>query len=115
MRFDSPRTLGIVLLGWGALGTLAIVGLGVLLCAPWFQDDTWQVPSLTSPFALFAMLGLAGAGTSLAAGVGLLRSTSWARALGYIASIASLTTVPLGTLVGIYGLIVLQTTRHPTE
>jgi hypothetical protein len=43
----------------------------------------------------------------LIAGVGLLKMRPWARIVGIIVAILSLLHVPLGTIVGIYGLWVL--------
>jgi hypothetical protein len=43
----------------------------------------------------------------LAAGYGLLKRRTWARVLGMAVSILHLINVPIGTLIGIYGLWVL--------
>jgi hypothetical protein len=105
--FDSPRTLGFVLIAWGVLGMLSVIGLLALLSAPWFEGDSWELPTATSPAAVLATIGLAGSAVSLLAGIGLARSARWGRPLGLVASVVSLPTVPIGTAIGIYGLIVL--------
>lgn len=109
--FDNPRILGVVLVVWAILGVLAMVALVAVVSAPWFEGDTWELPTPTSPVALLAAVGLLCAVLCLVAGVGLLRGTRWGRALGYAASIVSLATVPIGTVVGAYGLFVLLGTR----
>ena len=43
----------------------------------------------------------------LVAGIGLLKRRPWARILGIIVAILSLVNIPIGTIVGIYGLWVL--------
>jgi hypothetical protein len=43
----------------------------------------------------------------LIAGIGLLKRRPWARILGIIVAILSLVNIPIGTIVGIYGLWVL--------
>lgn len=110
--FDNPRLLGMVLVAWSILGVVAVVGLVALVSAPWFAGDTWEPPTLTSPLALVAAVGLLSAALCLAAGVGLALGARWGRALGYMASIVSLATVPIGTVIGTYGLIVLLSTRR---
>lgn len=104
---ESQRTLGWVLVAWAMLGVLGIAGLVVLFSAPWFEGDTWNAPSLRSPLAFVAGVGLAGATLSLVAGIGLLRGTRWSRPVAFLASIASLPTMPVGTVIGVYGLLVL--------
>ena len=113
MKLAEPRTLGLVLVAWGVIGFCAVAGIVALLSAPWFEGDAWQLPTLTSPLGLFALFGVLGAALSLVAGVGLRRATRWSRPLGYIASTTALATVPIGTLVGVYGLIVLLGNRRP--
>jgi hypothetical protein len=43
----------------------------------------------------------------LIAGIGLLKRRPWARILGIIVAVLSLVNIPIGTIVGIYGLWVL--------
>jgi hypothetical protein len=110
--FDNPRILGILLVAWAILGVVAVVGLVAFVSAPWFEGDTWELPTSTSPLALVAVFGLLSAALCLVAGVGLALGARWGRALGYAASIVSLATIPFGTLIGVYGLIVLLSTRR---
>jgi hypothetical protein len=113
MTLNSPRTLGFVLIAWGILGSLAVAVMVALLSAPWFEGETWRVPPLSSPLMIFALISLVGATLSMIAGSGLRRSSSWARPLAYVASVAALTTVPIGTLVGAFGLVVLLSNKNP--
>lgn len=107
-RSNRLRTFGFVLLSWGILGALGVAGIVVLFTAPWFEGDSWQLPRLFSPIGIFALVGFASAALSFVAGRGLLRSTPSARPLALTASVLSLATVPIGTVVGIYGLLVLR-------
>jgi hypothetical protein len=43
----------------------------------------------------------------LVAGIGLLKMRPWARVVGIVVAILSLFNIPLGTIVGVYGLWVL--------
>lgn len=56
-----------------------------------------------------AMFALALSVPGIIVGIGLLRFRPWARVLGLILSILVLIHVPLGTIVGVYGLWVLLT------
>lgn len=109
----SSRTVGIVLVVWAILGVLAVGGLLVLFSMPWFAGDTWSAPSLDSPLAIFAAIGLAGAALSLVAGVGLLAQSTWSRPVALAACVVSLGTFPIGSAVGVYGLVVLLSKSPP--
>lgn len=109
----SPRTLGFVFVAWGILNVLAVAAMVTLFSMPWFEGDTWRVPSLTSPLALFAAVGTGGAALSLFAGISLIRSARWAKPLGLVASVISLPTVPIGTAIGVYGLVILLGSGGP--
>lgn len=50
----------------------------------------------------------------LIAGVGLLKMRPWARIVGIIVAILSLVNIPIGTIVGIYGLWVLVSKETET-
>jgi hypothetical protein len=49
---------------------------------------------------------------SAAAGLGLFRSTPWARALSILVALVSLAFVPLGTFFGVFALWALSTTKQ---
>lgn len=114
---DHVRILGwlnIVLGGLGLLGA-AVVFLvfggiaGIVGIAGHHDPDAARVaiPVLgilgtVIPF-IIALLSLPG----IIVGVGLLRFQGWARILGIILSALNLLHVPIGTLLGIYGLWVL--------
>ena len=53
---------------------------------------------------LLVVLGLPG----MAAGYGLLKRRSWARGLAVAVGVLNLVNVPIGTLIGIYTLVVLM-------
>ncbi|MFC1609939.1 hypothetical protein ACFL6C_03190 [Myxococcota bacterium] len=59
-----------------------------------------SVSALGSLVGLFAL-------PQLFAGIGLLRMRTWGRILGIIVAIFSLPGFPLGTALGVYGLVIL--------
>ena len=52
------------------------------------------------------------AATSLALAWGLLRYRPWSRLLGIIVSVLHLPLIPIGTAIGLFGLIVLEENKH---
>ncbi len=60
-------------------------------------------------FAFLLLLALPG----IVAGYGLLKRYSWGRVLAVIVSVFNLLNVPIGTLIGIYSLVVLLS--HDTD
>jgi hypothetical protein len=110
---SSERELGMLLAAWGALGVLALAAIVTLVSAPWFEGETWSAPSPNAPLAIVAYFGVASGALSIAAGVGLLGGRRWARPAATVACLISLLTVPIGTAIGIWGLVVLRRSRRP--
>lgn len=95
-------------IGFGALGVLiaiivfvAVVGGGILSGDPEAMTITAIVG--TSIAGLFMFLSIPG----IIAGIGLLKRKSWARILALIIACIDLIFIPIGTLIGAYGIWVL--------
>lgn len=94
---------GAFFLVMGAFVFLLLTGIGVAVAI----EDPMAPRVLTivgfSVGALLVIFGVPG----IVAGFGLLRRRSWARGLAIAVGILSLFNVPIGTVIGIYTLIVL--------
>lgn len=88
----------------GAFVFLLLTGIGNIVAI----EDPMAPRILTlvglSVGTLLVILGLPG----MAAGYGLLKRRSWARGLAVAVGVLNLVNVPLGTLIGIYTLVVLM-------
>ena len=109
------KVLGVVYLAVGACMLLAAVFLaltmgsvaGIVGATAEPQDAAVAIPILgLAGTALAAMLGIF-ALPSLITGYGLLYYKPWSRIVGIVLSAVSLINIPLGTVVGAYGLWVL--------
>jgi hypothetical protein len=106
------------------VGALNVVlgAFGLLIAAATmliFGGATRLVGATGGPDAATAMpiLGLTGAALStfllvlslpvLVIGIGLLQRRTWARVAGIVISLLNLFNFPIGTLIGVYGLLVL--------
>ena len=109
------RVLGVIYLAFGALMLLAALFLAVTLggvagivgatAEP--EDAAIAIPVLG--FAGTALAGFLGIFSlpSLITGYGLMNFRPWARIVGIVLSAISLINIPIGTIVGAYGLWVL--------
>ena len=108
------KVLGVLQIAMGCLSLFGAIVLTVVfaggLSAMGFSGDPDAQTAM--PFvgfigsaivALLVVMSLPG----ILTGIGLLRMRPWARIVGIVLSVLSLLAVPLGTLVGIYGLWVL--------
>lgn len=109
------KVLGVVYLAVGACMLLGAVFLaltmgsvaGIVGATAEPQDAAVAIPILgLAGTALAAMLGIF-ALPSLITGYGLLYYKPWSRIVGIVLSAVSLINIPLGTVVGAYGLWVL--------
>lgn len=109
------RLLAVLFLVLGALGVLSallvltvlggaagIVGMAVHDEEAWFVSPLLGVLAI-SVFFLLLVLSI----PDIIAGIGLLNGRSWARILGIVLAALHLLSIPLGTVVGAYGLWVL--------
>ena len=107
------------------LGAVYIALNGILLCLALFlalavgtaSAIVGQAADPNDAAVALPIIGIAGTALvvflvavslpGLIAGIGLLKRRPWARILGIIVAVLSLVNIPIGTIVGIYGLWVL--------
>lgn len=92
-----------------ALFLLLVMGgaAGIVGAAAESQDAAIAIPILGIAGAALAVFFVVFALPGLLAGYGLIYYKPWARILGIVLSALSLINIPLGTIVGAYGLWVL--------
>ena len=92
-----------------ALFLLVVMGgaAGIVGAAADPQDAAIAIPVLGITATVIAIFLGAFAVPGLLTGYGLLNYKSWARILGIVLSALSLINIPVGTLLGVYGLWVL--------
>jgi len=126
---DHVKILGVLHVVYGALGILAGIvvlvifgGLaGLVSVADHNEDAVIAVPILGGIGAFVFVLLLALSLPGIVAGFGLLGLRPWARILTIVLSALELMSVPLGTVLGVYGLWVLlspggeQLFRRPSQ
>jgi hypothetical protein len=99
-----------VLAGLTAVSLMAIgIGAAVLMASPQSAGVAASVAAGT--FFLLAILLLAYAAVSVAAGRGLRRREHWSRLVALILSLINLFVVPFGTALGVYAFWVLLRER----
>ena len=86
------RLLATLLFIAAVAGTLIVIGISLA------EEELQLLPLIISIGYAVALLVTA---------IGILRFASWARILGYVLSIPLLLFVPFGTLLGIYGMVIL--------
>jgi len=112
---DHVKILGVLHVVYGMFGILAGIivmlifgGLaGLVSVADHSGDALIAVPILGGIGAFVFVLLLALSLPGIVAGFGLLQLQPWARILAIVLSALELMSVPLGTVLGIYGLWVL--------
>jgi hypothetical protein len=109
------KVLGVLYIALSAFGIIASVFLmlavgvagGIVNTAADPNDAAIALPIIglagTALVTFLLLVSLPG----LVAGIGLLQFRSWARVLGIVLSVINLIHIPLGTVIGIYGLWVL--------
>lgn len=99
------RVLGILNVGAGTLnGFLALMNL-LFFGGPFALGAYFGVNHVVAVVWVTAALALTI--PSIVEGLGLISLRGWARTLGIVMSIFQMLVVPLGTIVGVYGLVVL--------
>lgn len=112
---EHVKILGVLHVVYGILGVFAGIvvllifgGLaGLVSVADRSGDSLIAVPILGGIGAFVFVLLLALSLPGMIAGIGLLKLRPWARMLTIILSALELMSVPVGTIIGIYGLWVL--------
>jgi hypothetical protein len=102
IAFSALFLLGALVLILALGGASAIVGT----TAP-PEDAAIALPILGITGAAISMFLVAMALPGLIVGVGMLKLANWARVLGIVLSALHLINIPLGTILGAYGLWVL--------
>jgi hypothetical protein len=115
MNTLTPRDLGqhVTILAW-ILIILNAIGLAVGIFVFFLLSGVGAITGETDVMAILVMVGtfVAVLMTALslpgmAAGYGLLRRRAWGRILAILVLLVGLVNVPVGTILGIYGLWVL--------
>jgi hypothetical protein len=108
------RVLGVLHIAFSAIGLVfAIVLLLVLggtvglVGASGDADAQFAIPVIGITGMALVALTIALSVPGLVVGIGLVKFRPWARILGIVLSIFDLIWVPLGTVIGAYGLFVL--------
>jgi hypothetical protein len=111
---DHVKILAVIHIVFGALGLIGALvvllvfgGIATFVGAQADADARIAVPIVGAVGGIIALFILAVSIPGIIAGVGLLRFRDWARVLGIVISALDLLHVPIGTLVGAYGLWVL--------
>jgi hypothetical protein len=114
------KVVGALHILMGALGVLGAFvlmlifgGVASLVSMSGDPDAAIAVPAIGMVGMLLVVGALVLAVPAIFVGVGLWRCRPWARVAGIVISILDLALMPLGTLIGIYGLCVLFS--KPTE
>jgi hypothetical protein len=113
------KVLGVVYLAVGACMLLAAMFLfltmggvaGIVGATAEPQDAAIAIPILGFVGTALAAVLILFSVPSLITGYGLLKYKPWARVLGIVLSAISLIKIPIGTLIGAYGLWVLLNTE----
>ncbi len=113
------KVLGVVYLAVGACMLLAAMFLfltmsgvaGIVGATAEPHDAAIAIPILGFVGTALAAFLILFSVPSLAAGYGLLKLKPWARVVGIILSAISLIKIPIGTIIGAYGLWVLLNTE----
>jgi len=109
------RVLGVLNIVLGALGALAGVGLllmfggiaGIVGISAKEPNALLAVPIIGIVGTFLCVLLLVLSLPAILAGYGLLKYRPWGRILGIVLSALNLLNIPIGTVLGIYGLWVL--------
>lgn len=100
--------LGVVLIAAGALGLLAAaIVFWAVAGGALFSGDMTAIATTTTIAGLIGGLIAVLSIPEIIAGIGLLKKQNWARIMALILSVINLLEIPIGTVIGIYGLWVL--------
>ena len=111
---DHVKILAVVNIIFGALGLIAALvillvfgGLASFVGTQADADARIAVPILGAVGGIIALVVMALSIPGIIAGIGQLRFREWARIMGIVLSALNLLHIPLGTILGVYGLWVL--------
>ena len=108
------KVLGVLHIALGAIGVLfaivlmiAVGGAAGIVGASGDPDAQYAIPIIGIGGSALIVLTLALSLPGVIVGIGLFKFRPWARVFGIVLSIFDLVWVPLGTVIGAYGLFVL--------
>ncbi len=108
------KVLGVLHIAMSAIGLLfaivlvvALGGTAGLIGASGDPEAQTAIPVLGITGAVLVTVTIALSLPGIVVGIGLLKLRPWARIFGIVLSIFDLIVVPIGTIVGIYGLFIL--------
>ena len=109
------KVLGAIYVAVGALGIVTALiativfggAAGLVGTAAAGEDAAVAVPAIRLVGAVVLIIALVLSVPSVVIGWGLLRFRAWARIAGIVLSLAAVVVIPIGTVVGAYGLWVL--------
>jgi len=108
------KVLGVLHIAFSAIGLLFAIllmvmvgGAAGIVGASGDPDAQYALPIIGIGGTTLIVLTLALSLPGLVVGIGLFKFRPWARVLGIVLSIFDLIWVPLGTIIGAYGLFVL--------
>jgi hypothetical protein len=109
------KVLGVAYIALSTLGILAALFMslifgtasGIVGASADAKDAAIAMPIIGIAGTMLVVFLLVISLPGLIAGIGLLRLRPWARILGIVVAVVNLIHIPLGTIVGIYGLWVL--------
>jgi hypothetical protein len=107
------KVLAVLYIVFSALGTMAafvvasVFGVAGVATAAGAGSDAIALPIIGLTGAAVAAFLLVVSLPGFVAGIGLLKYKPWARILTIVLSALNLINIPLGTIVGVYGLYVL--------
>jgi len=101
--------LGALWIAWGAIGCLiGMVVFGVLFGISFIPDMGYEAPIILRSvgFGLGLFIFILSV-PEIVAGIGLLKKLEWGRILALVVAFFSLLSIPLGTALGIYTIVIL--------
>ena len=100
---DHNKYLSYSFLAYAGINFLSIVFIFGIMFAALLSDGAHSVAFFVMAFAMLFVTAIFTLPSAIAGWAGL-KKKPWARVAGIVASITSVTNLPLGTLAGIYGL-----------
>ena len=101
--------IGALWIVWGAIGVLfGLFILGILFGISFIPDMGYEAPIILRTVGLgvgifFVVLSA----PEVIAGIGLLKRKEWGRVLVLVEALLNLIVIPLGTILGIYSIVIL--------
>lgn len=98
--YHRSRNIGAI----AALCTIGVIVMGFVASMPLIEPNEFQDSESQAVIAILGSIGL----FQLIAAIGLFKRTSWGKILGFVVCAIMLVNIPIGTLIGIVGIIALS-------